>query len=95
MKTVAEAIGVSRSNLVEGLKQRPPRRIGRPPLPDEELGAQIKAGIPKPLITKDLLTAAAQVKPSTREWFSTARNYAIYSNQGGIYDDILKYMKLG
>ena len=40
MKTVAEAIGVSRSNLVERLQQRPPRRIGRPPLPDEELVAQ-------------------------------------------------------
>ena len=43
MKTVAEVIGVSRSNLVERLQQRPPRRIGRPPLPDEELVAQIKA----------------------------------------------------
>ena len=32
--------------------------------------------------------------PSTREWFSTARNYALYSNQGGTYDDILKYLKL-
>ena len=45
MKTVAEVIGVSRSILVERLQQRPPRRIGRPPLPDEELVAQIKAAI--------------------------------------------------
>ena len=29
------------------------------------------------------------------EWFSTARNYALYSNQGGIYDEILKHLKLG
>ena len=34
------------------------------------------------------------MKPSTREWFATARNYALYSNQGGMYDDILKYLKL-
>ncbi len=34
------------------------------------------------------------VKPSTREWFATARNYALYSNQGGTYDEILKYLKL-
>ena len=34
------------------------------------------------------------VKPSTREWFATARNYALYSNQGGLYDDILTYLKL-
>ena len=45
MKTVAEVIGVCRSNLVERLQQRPPRRIGRPPLPDEELVAQIKTAI--------------------------------------------------
>jgi putative transposase len=44
MKTVAEVIGVSRSNLVERLKERPQeKRIGRPPLPDEELVAAIKA----------------------------------------------------
>ena len=45
MKTVAEVIGVSRSTLVEPLQERPPRRIGRPPLADEELVAQIKAAI--------------------------------------------------
>jgi hypothetical protein len=33
MKTVAEVIGVSRSNLVERLQGRPKKRIGRPPLP--------------------------------------------------------------
>ena len=43
MKTVAEVIGVSRSNLAERLQERPQSRIGRPPLPDEELVAQIKA----------------------------------------------------
>jgi SpoVK/Ycf46/Vps4 family AAA+-type ATPase len=62
---------------------------------EAKLREAIKAGVSKPLTTKDLLGAAGQVKPSTREWFSTARNYALYSNQGGIYDDILKYMKLG
>jgi hypothetical protein len=45
MKTVAEVIGVSRSNLVERLQKRPKKRIGRPPLPDEELVAEIKAAI--------------------------------------------------
>jgi hypothetical protein len=45
MKTVAEVIGVSRSNLVQRLQERPQKRIGRPPLPDDELVAQIKAVI--------------------------------------------------
>jgi hypothetical protein len=42
MKTVAEVIGVSRSNLAERQQERPQSRIGRPPLPDGELVAQIK-----------------------------------------------------
>ena len=45
MKTVAEVLGVSRSNLADRLRERPPKRIGRPPLPDAELVAQIKAVI--------------------------------------------------
>jgi transitional endoplasmic reticulum ATPase len=62
---------------------------------EAKLREAMKAGTPRPLTTKDLLTAASTVKPSTREWFATARNYALYSNQGGIYDDILKHLKLG
>ena len=55
----------------------------------------MKAGVPKPLMTKDLLAAAgAREAVAPSEWFSTARNYALYSNQGGTYDDILKYLKM-
>lgn len=61
---------------------------------ENKLRQAMKEGVPKPLTTADLLAAAQGVKPTAREWFSTARNYALYSNQGGIYDDILKFMKL-
>ena len=61
---------------------------------EEKLREAMKAGIPKPLTTKDLAAAATKLKPTTREWFSTAKNYALYSNQGGIYDDILSFLKL-
>ena len=54
----------------------------------------MRTGIPEPLSTGDLTAAASRVRPSTKEWFATARNYALYSNQGGIYDDILKYLRL-
>ena len=37
MKTVAEVIGVARSNLAKRLRERQNKRIGRPPLPDDEL----------------------------------------------------------
>ena len=43
MKTVAEVIGVSRSNLADCLQERCKKRIGRPPLPDDELVSKIKA----------------------------------------------------
>ena len=61
---------------------------------ESKLREAMKSGVPKPLTTKDLVASAATLKPTTREWFATARNYALYSNQGGIYDDILKYLKL-
>jgi len=61
---------------------------------EKKLREAMKEGLPKPLTTKDLAQAASLLKPTTREWFSTARNYALYSNQGGVYDDILKYLKI-
>jgi transitional endoplasmic reticulum ATPase len=61
---------------------------------ERKLQEAMRAGVPKPMTTKDLLTAIGAVRPSTKEWFSTARNHAIYANQGGIYDDVLKYLKL-
>lgn len=61
---------------------------------EAKLARAMKTGIPEPIGTADLVAAAKRVQPSTKEWFSTARNYAMYSNQGGQYDDILKYLKL-
>jgi SpoVK/Ycf46/Vps4 family AAA+-type ATPase len=61
---------------------------------EQKLRAAMKTGRPTPLATADLLAAAKDLKPTTREWFSTARNHALYSNQGGVYDDVLKYLKL-
>lgn len=59
-----------------------------------KLQEAIRSGRPTPLTTKDLIGAVKTVKPSTREWFATARNHALYANQGGTYDDILQYLKL-
>ncbi len=61
---------------------------------EHKLRDAMKEGVPKPLETRDLTQATSAVRPSTREWFATARNYALYSNQSGIYDDILKYLKM-
>jgi len=61
---------------------------------ENKLREAMKAGVPRPISTKDLLVAVGNLRASTKEWFATARNYALYSNQGGIYDDILNYLKL-
>lgn len=59
-----------------------------------KLREAMKSGTPEPLSQKDLLAAAKKVKPSTKEWFSTARNHALYANEGGLYDDILEYLNI-
>ncbi|MEM7162393.1 MAG: ATP-binding protein [Bacteroidota bacterium] len=61
---------------------------------EEKLEQSFKTGIPEPLSTKDLVKAAKQHKASTREWFNSARNYALYANDSGLYDDILSYMNI-
>jgi transitional endoplasmic reticulum ATPase len=52
------------------------------------------AGMPAPMTTADLLAALNDTRPTTREWFDSARNYAVYANEGGLYDDILTYLKI-
>ncbi|TLD71638.1 AAA family ATPase [Phragmitibacter flavus] len=54
----------------------------------------MKSGKVVPLNTKDLIKAAGRHKPTTKAWFDSARNYAMYSNQSGYYDDVLKYLGL-
>jgi len=43
MNTVAEVIGVPRSNLIKRMRERPKKRISRPPLPEDKLVTEIKA----------------------------------------------------
>ncbi|MBI3969003.1 MAG: AAA family ATPase [Chloroflexi bacterium] len=61
---------------------------------ERKLRDALKDGVPKPLTTKDFVGAATGLKPTTKEWFATARNYALYANQGGAYDDVLKYLRM-
>jgi transitional endoplasmic reticulum ATPase len=61
---------------------------------EEKLRAAMKSGKLAPLTTRDLLDAAKKHRPTTRDWFENARNYALYANQSGLYDDILEYLKI-
>ncbi len=41
----------------------------------------------------DLLTAVGEVRPSLGPWFDSARNVALFANEGGSYDDLAAYLK--
>ena len=53
----------------------------------------MQTGTPLPIETKDLLYGIEKHAPSTAEWFTTAKNYATFANKGGLYDEVLKYLK--
>ncbi|MFZ4763371.1 MAG: AAA family ATPase [Roseimicrobium sp.] len=61
---------------------------------EQVLNEAMKTGKVIPLHTKDLLKACAKHKPTTRAWFESAKNYAMYANQSGFYDDVLKHLGL-
>ncbi len=59
-----------------------------------KLAEAIRTGTPQPLQTKDLEQAIKKHRATTKEWFSTAKNYALFANEAGIYDEILDYLKI-
>ncbi len=61
---------------------------------EEILEQAIKDGVPKPISTKHLKRAIGRHKPTTKEWFATARNFALYANNAGLYDEILTYLNI-
>jgi len=61
---------------------------------EEVLNTAMKTGKVIPLSTADLIKAAGRHRPTTRAWFESAKNYAMYSNQSGLYDDVLHYLGL-
>jgi len=61
---------------------------------EQKLEAAFDDGVPKPISTNDLLQAARKHRPSTQEWFGAAKNFALFANDSGLYDDILTHLKI-
>jgi len=61
---------------------------------ERKLQEAMQTGVPAPIRMQDLLEMAKVAHATTQEWFETARNYAIYANQSGLYNDVMAYMKL-
>jgi AAA+ superfamily predicted ATPase len=53
----------------------------------------VSRGEPRLIAQGDLEAAAAEVKPSLGTWFDTARNVALFANEGGAYDDLAAYLR--
>jgi SpoVK/Ycf46/Vps4 family AAA+-type ATPase len=60
---------------------------------ESALEASIESGTARPISQSDLERAMRDVRPSTRPWFEIARNYAMFANEGGVYDDLLVFIK--
>lgn len=57
------------------------------------LEASASSAATRPITHADFQQALKDVRPSTRPWFETARNYALFANEGGVYDDLVAYMR--
>ena len=45
-----------------------------------------------PVSRRHLEAALQEVRPTTSEWLATARNYAKFANESGLYDDVLAFI---
>lgn len=61
---------------------------------ESKLEQSFKTGIPEPIEEKDLKDALKKRNASTKEWFVSAKNFALYANESGLYDDVLSYLKI-
>jgi SpoVK/Ycf46/Vps4 family AAA+-type ATPase len=53
----------------------------------------VSSGEPRLIGQADLEGAVAEVRPSLGTWFETARNVALFANEGGAYDDLVAYLR--
>ncbi len=60
---------------------------------DLAIEESLETGNEHPVSARHLKEAQSEVKATTLEWLTTARNYAKYSNAGGQYDDVSAFLK--
>src|SRR4029079_6088211 len=60
---------------------------------DRAIAASLERNAEVPIDHSHLVEALTEIKPTTIEWLTTARNYARYSNEGGQYDEVLEFLR--
>lgn len=79
---VARTQGLSGADLAEVVERATEARLDQ----------ALRDGRSAPVTTRDLTRAAKATRPSTAEWFATARSYATFSNESGLYDEVLRHL---
>ncbi len=59
---------------------------------ERSLALAMQRGQIVPITPHDLAEVAKSIRPSTKAWFESAKNYALYSNQSGFYNDVLTFL---
>ena len=60
---------------------------------ENALEQSVQTGLVRPIAVANFQEAMRQVRPSTRAWLETARNFVLFANESGAYDDLMAYMK--
>ena len=60
---------------------------------EKKISLALKTGDILPITENDLIKEIKQFSPTTLEWFSTIKNYTLFANRTGIYNEVIDYMK--
>ncbi|HXH78919.1 AAA family ATPase [Nocardioides sp.] len=55
--------------------------------------SSLDSGDLRPITQRQLVDAARSVRPSIGEWMEMAKNYALYGNESGSYDELASYLR--
>lgn len=61
---------------------------------EEAIAKALRTGRTEPLRTEQFLRIARTMTPITLEWARTARNYATYANETGLYNPVAEWLKM-
>jgi SpoVK/Ycf46/Vps4 family AAA+-type ATPase len=60
---------------------------------ESAIRTSMRSGKIEPITTASLVEVSKEMLPSTKEWLDTASDYAKYSNQSGLYDQVRAYLQ--
>jgi SpoVK/Ycf46/Vps4 family AAA+-type ATPase len=56
------------------------------------LARALDSGVMEPITDKDIAAAMGEIRPSIGKWFQSARNYALFANNSGEFNDLADYI---